>query len=58
MSQILREAQINVIESRDSKTERAQTTNLVSVSEIQSKKFRIRAIGILFYKMNNDLATI
>ena len=54
MSQILREAQTKVIESRDSKTERVQTTNLVSVSQIQLKRFRTRAIGTFFYKLNND----
>ena len=54
MCQILREAKTKVIESINSETEKAQTTNLVSVSQIQLKRFRTRAIGTLFYKVNND----
>ena len=58
MCQILREAKTKVIESRDSQTERAQTTNLVSVSQIQLRRFGTRALGTLFHKVDNDLTII
>ena len=36
----------------------AQTTNTVSVNQIQLRGFRTRALGTLFHKMNTDLMTI
>ena len=58
MSQIWRETKTKVIESKDSQTQRTQTTNLESVSQIRLKRFRTNVPGTLFHKMNNGLTTI